>query len=168
MIAIACHVSPDTWDHPTTHQYFRQLLSVENSVEYRKLEEWLCSHLSLSPYRTEWSIYDEEAMIAGQIDALFFDVTRPGSIIMVDWKRARQILSGDMEIQKTQAFGEYGLHTCEFAPNHPGLARLFLQSLSCSVALIRTHLASSICSICQSLAPGAMSSKRGQASRSLP
>jgi hypothetical protein len=139
MIAIACHVSPDTWDHPTTQQYFRQLLSVENSVEYRKLEEWLCSHSNLSPYRTEWSIYDEEAMIAGQIDALFFDVTRPGSIIMVDWKRARQILSGDMEIQKTQAFGEYGLHTCEFAPNHPGPCR---DMLDCSYNhyLVQQHL----------------------------
>ena len=58
---------------------------------------------------------------------------------MVDWKRARQILSGDIEIQKTQAFGAYGLHTCELAPNHPGPCRDMLDCSS-NHYLVQQHL----------------------------
>ena len=41
-------------------------------------------------YRTEWAVYDEEVMVAGQIDALFIDAS--GCFHMVDWKRCKRSL----------------------------------------------------------------------------
>ena len=41
-------------------------------------------------YRTEWAVYDEKVMVAGQIDALFIDAS--GCFHMVDWKRCKRSL----------------------------------------------------------------------------
>lgn len=43
------------------------------------------------PYRTEWTVYDEDARIAGTIDALDFQVYP----IMLDWKRSKNLFFRD-------------------------------------------------------------------------
>ena len=58
-------------------------------------------------YRTEWSIYDEGVMVAGQIDAIFRDDS--GGLHMVDWKRCRELLHPDDKA----SFGRYGLFPCD-------------------------------------------------------
>ena len=58
-------------------------------------------------YRTEWSVYDETIMVAGQIDAVFKDAA--GELHMVDWKRCKEPLHPDAK----QNFGRYGYSPCE-------------------------------------------------------
>ena len=43
------------------------------------------------PYRTEWTIFDEDARIAGTIDALDFHICP----IMLDWKRSKNLFFRD-------------------------------------------------------------------------
>ena len=54
-------------------------------------------------YRTEWSIYDLEFQVAGQIDAVFKDTD--GCLHMVDWKRCREPLDPEAKRQ----FNRFGL-----------------------------------------------------------
>ena len=42
---------------------------------------------------------------------------------MADWKRTRQLLSGDEAFQRERAFSVKGLEHCMFAPDHPGPTR---------------------------------------------
>ena len=44
----------------------------------------------LRPFRTEWTVYYQEAKIAGSIDMLFED-TRDGSLWIYDWKRSKDM-----------------------------------------------------------------------------
>lgn len=80
-------------------------------VDQIEFAQFLCwrkefrPELELKPYRTEWSIFDEELDVAGQIDAVFID--KDGGLWMVDWKRCNpaprkrggpmQVLSANME-----------------------------------------------------------------------
>ena len=63
-------------------QQFKQFM-----VEVVELRGWV-------PYRTEWAIYDVERMIAGQIDAVFYDPVKR-EYHMVDWKTCRDPLDPD-------------------------------------------------------------------------
>ena len=63
------------------------------------------------PFRTEWSIFDEEFMVAGQIDSVFVD--SGGSLHMVDWKRCKDKLNKDMN-----CWNRFGLGCCSHLPDH--------------------------------------------------
>jgi hypothetical protein len=69
---------------------------------------------TLNPYRTEWTVFHEEARIAGSIDMVFEDAsaaidktTRDGGaeppLVIYDWKRCR-------EITKTNAGNKFASH----------------------------------------------------------
>ena len=58
-------------------------------------------------YRTEWAIYDEKVMVAGQLDALFVDTL--GCFHMVDWKRCKRPLDPTLNAQ----YKRYGTPPCE-------------------------------------------------------
>ena len=47
------------------------------------------SQCTLTPYRTEWTIYDESSRIAGSIDMVF--QRSDGQLEIYDWKRVKQI-----------------------------------------------------------------------------
>jgi ATP-dependent exoDNAse (exonuclease V) beta subunit len=61
--------------------------------------------LTLVPYRTEWMVYDEEVRIAGSIDMLYEDPSGDGSLMIYDWKRAK-------EIKKINGFEKYSTTEC--------------------------------------------------------
>ncbi len=61
------------------------------------------------PYRTEWSIFDEDHMVAGQIDSLWIDASN-GSLHMIDWKRCLKPL----DPQDGARFNRCGLPPCDF------------------------------------------------------
>jgi hypothetical protein len=56
---------------------------------------------TLRPYRTEWTVFHEEARIAGSIDMVFQDIgsadsstdtsSQPHPLVIYDWKRCREI-----------------------------------------------------------------------------
>ena len=62
-------------------------------------------------YRTEWSIYDSRRMIAGQIDAIFYDPVK-FEYHMVDWKRSAKDFHGN-------DFGKRGVGPCEELSDNP-------------------------------------------------
>ena len=67
---------------------------------------------SLRPYRTEWTVFHEEARIAGSID-MVYELTQPdatdaaadtdASLVIYDWKRCR-------EITKTNLANKFATH----------------------------------------------------------
>ena len=61
------------------------------------------------PYRTEWSIYDDTHLIAGQVDCIFQD-SDTGELHMVDWKRSAKSLSP----KDGERFGRRGAPPCQF------------------------------------------------------
>jgi hypothetical protein len=61
------------------------------------------------PYRTEWSIFDEDHMIAGQIDSLWIDPST-GSLHMIDWKRCAKPLNPN----DGERFNRFGRVPCDF------------------------------------------------------
>ena len=117
--AVAAVTEQELWDHPATQLYLSSFLAQECSVEFRQVEAWMLRQASLSPYRAEWSIYNEAAGVAGQVDSLWFDESR-GEVVMVDWKRARHLLTSEAKAQAAQAFGAKGRALCPWAPAHPG------------------------------------------------
>ena len=66
------------------------------------------------PFRTEWSIFDERHMVAGQIDCIFKHAERP-EYHMVDWKRCGKPL----EPYANAVFEKYGFHPCDFLIDNP-------------------------------------------------
>ena len=140
MLHVAPHVKAELWEHPATQRYFRGALTAAGpSPEYLRFEAWLRSKPSFSPYRTEWSIFDEDAGVAGQVDSLWFDEDADQSVVMADWKRARDLLTHDLRAQSAQARGEKGRASCEHAPAHPGPCR---DMFNCSYNhyLVQQHL----------------------------
>ncbi len=61
------------------------------------------------PFRTEWSIFDETRMIAGQVDCIFKHIDEP-EYHMVDWKRCAKAL----EPGAGANFNRYGFPPCDF------------------------------------------------------
>jgi hypothetical protein len=57
-----------------------------------------CEQSTLGPYRTEWTVFHEEARIAGSIDMVYEDTTTTTDtttddppLVIYDWKRCREI-----------------------------------------------------------------------------
>jgi hypothetical protein len=63
---------------------------------------------SWTPFRTEWSIFDDKACVAGQIDSLW--VAPDGRYHMIDWKRCAKI-------EQTSSFRELGYEPFDNLPN---------------------------------------------------
>jgi hypothetical protein len=61
------------------------------------------------PYRTEWSIFDENHLVAGQIDSVWID-SNTGSLHMIDWKRCAKPL----DPEDGNRFNRFGQAPCEF------------------------------------------------------
>uniref|UniRef100_A0A6C0C2A2 Uncharacterized protein n=1 Tax=viral metagenome TaxID=1070528 RepID=A0A6C0C2A2_9ZZZZ len=119
MCSVAKHTSADFWNHPATQAYLLSATTCQQSPEFMQLERWMALNPNLSPFRSEWSIFDENAQVAGQVDSLWFDEEAEQGIVMADWKRARELLSSSQALQREQSFGEKGVRSCPFAPSCP-------------------------------------------------
>jgi hypothetical protein len=62
-------------------------------VKLEHLNNFKRDHPHLRPFMMECMVFDEESKVAGAIDALFRSMleTKPDALVMVDWKRSRQI-----------------------------------------------------------------------------
>lgn len=78
--------------------------SVEFTIEFNYFLNFIHDHSHLIPYRTEWTIFDEELKLAGSIDMVFYDQDTHKYHIY-DWKRCRNI-------QKTNGFNKWGNKEC--------------------------------------------------------
>ena len=96
-------------EHPQS-QHFMKISCIKRSTEFSRFMQWSLSHPDWTPYRSEWSVFHEDYKIAGQIDSIWLD-TVTGQLIMVDWKRCGELLSGDTCVQMKQVYNEAkGLH----------------------------------------------------------
>ena len=119
MATIVDNIAPSLWDHAAVQLYLNECVTCEHDLEFKQFESWLSANPSLTPYRTEWSIYDEDAGVAGQIDSLWIDCSddslHPTRFVMADWKRSRHTLSSDVRTHDEQSFGKLALQASPFA-----------------------------------------------------
>ena len=64
-------------------------------------------------YRTEWSIFDRDVWVAGQIDLVVKD-TNTGELVMIDYKRCKDPLD-----ENTNCWGRYGAPPFSQVPDTP-------------------------------------------------
>jgi hypothetical protein len=65
----------------------------------------------LKPYRTEWSVYDEDSFLSGQIDCIVVDAR--GDLHMIDWKRCK-----NPDLGPDQASFRVGASPCDSIPDN--------------------------------------------------
>jgi ATP-dependent exoDNAse (exonuclease V) beta subunit len=58
-------------------------------IEWQYFIRFIKDHQHLTPYRTEWTVYDEDAKIAGSIDMVYENPD--GTLSIYDWKRCKLI-----------------------------------------------------------------------------
>ena len=99
------------WNHPLAQSFLESEMRGE-SIEFRKFRAWLSTKQHWTPLRVEWSIYNEDLKVAGQIDSLWLDVESGHELIIADWKRTRELLtSDDVELER-RSFGKMGNSCC--------------------------------------------------------
>jgi hypothetical protein len=62
---------------------------VDDQIEWEYFINFVSDHPDLKPYRTEWSIYDEDLKLAGSIDMVYENPD--GTLAIYDWKRCKDI-----------------------------------------------------------------------------
>lgn len=62
---------------------------LELPLEWQYFINFIGDHQHLKPYRTEWTVYHEDAKIAGSIDMVYENPD--GTLSIYDWKRSKNI-----------------------------------------------------------------------------
>jgi len=99
-------------DQPITHQdlldhYYEKY---QDSAPPNESEEWgfflefAKAFPDLKPYRTEWTVYNEDLKLSGSID-MVYENPEDDTLSIYDWKRAK-------EIAKTSGFNKYATTEC--------------------------------------------------------
>lgn len=71
------------------HIKMKQCDSIERGIEWDFFLKFVEDNQHLKPYRTEWTIYDEDVKVAGSIDMVY---ENPDSTLEIyDWKRCKEI-----------------------------------------------------------------------------
>lgn len=74
--------------HRDIETYYNGGLVVNETVEYGYFLQFV-QQFALKPYRAEWTVYHEEARVAGTVDMLFENEDQ--TLQMYDWKRSKGI-----------------------------------------------------------------------------
>lgn len=82
--------------------FYNNIPNENTTKEYRQFKEFVKDHL-YEPYRTEWTIFDEELKIAGSIDMTF--ILPDGTLMIYDWKRSKGII-------KNTSYETYSITDC--------------------------------------------------------
>ena len=79
------------YKHAELHDnYLKELNSKEQkAIEWDYFINFVKDHPELKPYRTEWTIYDEDLKISGSIDMVYENPD--GALSIYDWKRSKEI-----------------------------------------------------------------------------
>ena len=88
--------------HFDIEQYYNGLPVSNNTCEFQQFMRFAQS-TCLTPYRTEWMIWDKKLRLAGSIDMVF--IADDGSLMIYDWKRSKGI-------NKTNSWGDYSIIEC--------------------------------------------------------
>ena len=95
---IECFMNNSVIKEQYTHaqlyiNYLETLLTSKNPIietpEWQYFIKFIQENSDLKPYRTEWTVYHEEAKLAGSIDMVYENPD--GTLSIYDWKRAKDI-----------------------------------------------------------------------------
>ena len=87
----------DLEEHYTHVELYRHYLETQLTCKNPIIEttegihfiKFIKEHLHFKPYRTEWTVYHEDAKLAGSIDMVYENPD--GTLSIYDWKRAKDI-----------------------------------------------------------------------------
>jgi hypothetical protein len=77
------------YKHAELHEAYLQNPRADEVVEWDYFINFVKDHPDLKPYRTEWTIYDEDLKISGSIDMIYEN--SDGTLSIYDWKRSKDI-----------------------------------------------------------------------------
>lgn len=89
--------------------FYNNIPVVDDSIEFTYFQTFETMRLQDSiektwiPFRTEWTVFDEDYLLAGSIDMIFEDPD--GKLHIFDWKRCKQI-------QKSNPWQKYAIVDC--------------------------------------------------------
>jgi len=87
---IECFMNNPLIPYPYTHKQLRvDTTSTNDSLEWKYFLEFIKDMPHLKPYRTEWTVYNEDLKLAGSIDMVYENPD--GTLSIYDWKRAKDI-----------------------------------------------------------------------------
>ena len=91
---IECFMNNDTIEKDYTHlellnDFSQKKDDVNRGVEWEFFLQFVKDFPDLKPYRTEWTIYNEDIKIAGSIDMVYENPD--GTLSIYDWKRCKDI-----------------------------------------------------------------------------
>jgi hypothetical protein len=76
--------------HLDIEKYYNGMPVDNDSVEYQLFQKFVVDFPFLEAFRTEWTVFYEEAKIAGSIDMVYLN-TNTGFYEIYDWKRVKEI-----------------------------------------------------------------------------
>ena len=84
----------DLYTHYLQEQELNQELNtninpISDTLEWKYFINFVKENTNLKPYRTEWTVYHEDAKLAGSIDMIYENPD--GTLSIYDWKRAKDI-----------------------------------------------------------------------------
>jgi ATP-dependent exoDNAse (exonuclease V) beta subunit len=107
---IECFMNNDYIPYPYTHlnlysSYFSKHYETHDNkpLEWKYFTDFVRDFPDLKPYRTEWTIYDEELKLAGSIDMVYENPD--GTLEIYDWKRSK-------EISTINKYNKYAITEC--------------------------------------------------------
>jgi ATP-dependent exoDNAse (exonuclease V) beta subunit len=90
------------YTHRELYQQYKET-NKELTLEWQFFLKFVEDFPDLKPYRTEWTIYDEELKLAGSIDMVYENPD--GTLSIYDWKRA-------IEINRFNSWDKYAITEC--------------------------------------------------------
>lgn len=93
--------------HARIEQYYLGCDCGVDDPAYR-LFKMFASVVTLTPYRTEWRIYDEDCRVAGTLDFLAWNPD-DSTYEILDWKRSDKLIDGGRAVTESR-YGKRGLH----------------------------------------------------------
>ena len=107
---IECFMNNDIIPYPYTHinlysSYFSKYYQTHDNkpLEWKYFTDFVRDFPDLKPYRTEWTIYDEELKLAGSVDMVYENPD--GTLMIYDWKRSK-------EITMVNKYNKYAITEC--------------------------------------------------------
>jgi len=109
---IECFMNNPNLQYPYTHSilhknYLENTSHQDHTKEWKYFIDYVREFPDYTPYRTEWTIYDEELKLAGSIDMVY---EKPDTTLAIyDWKRSKNISAVNKynEYATTECISQY-------------------------------------------------------------
>ncbi len=79
----------ELWDY---YEKNPMSLNIKPCIEWEYFEKFVENHVNFKPYRTEWTVFNEDVKLSGSIDMVFYDPDNENNLVIYDWKRSKEIV----------------------------------------------------------------------------